>query len=298
MGTDVSFSPIEALGQLECYSSTLPEQIAERINNADVVIVNKVVMDRTAIDAAHLLKLICVAATGTNNVDITYANSKRIPVKNAVDYSTESVVQITFSHILALMCSSHYFDNYVKSGEYSKSIHFTNTGRTFFELNGKNFGVIGMGTIGKRVAKIATLFGAKVSYYSTNGIAHNKEYPSVTLNELLAKSDVISIHATLNEKTKNLISLEELKKMKASAIIVNMGRGGIVNEGDLAEALNYDLIAGAAVDVFVREPIPADHPYLKIKNSEKIILSPHIGWASKEARKLLVEKIVENIKSI
>ncbi len=298
MGTDISLSPIEELGQLKCYDTTLPEQREERIKDADVVIVNKVVMDKATIDAAPSLKLICVAATGTNNVDIPYAASKGIPVKNAVAYSTESVVQITFTHILALLSNSHYFDNHVKNGDYSKSINFTNTEKTFAEISGMNFGIIGMGTIGRRVAEIAELFGANVSYYSTNGVAHNKKYPSVSLNELLAKSDIISIHAPLNEKTQNLITLEELKKMKTSAIIVNMGRGGIINEEDLAKAIDYDLIAGAAVDVYVQEPIPSDHPYLKIKKSEKILLSPHIGWASKEARMLLVEKIAANIKSI
>lgn len=298
LGTDVSLSPIEALGQLKCFPSTLPEEVIGRVKDAEVVIVNKVVIDKKVIDAAHNLRLICVAATGTNNVDTTYANSKGISVKNAVAYSTESVAQITFSHILGLICKLEYFDNAVKSGEYSKSVHFTNTERTFFELKGKNFGIIGMGAIGKRVAEIASLFGSKVSYYSTNGVAHCKDYPSVTLDELLAKSDIISVHAPLNEKTKNLISLEQLKKMDPNAIIVNMGRGGIINEEDLAKALNLDLIAGAAVDVYVQEPIPSDHPYLKIKNREKIIFSPHIGWASKEARKLLVEMIAANIESI
>ncbi|MEN6617958.1 MAG: D-2-hydroxyacid dehydrogenase [Rikenellaceae bacterium] len=298
LGTDISFSPIEALGQLKCFSSTSPEEVTERIKNADVVIVNKVLIGKTAIDAASNLKLICVAATGMNNVDISYANSMGIPVKNAVAYSTESVAQITFSHILGLVCNLQYFDRTVKSGEYSKSKHFTCTDRTFFELKGKNFGIIGMGTIGKRVAEIATMFGARVSYYSTNGVPHCKEYPSLSLDELLAKSDIISIHAPLNDKTKNLISLEQLKRMKTSAFIVNMGRGGIINEEDLVKALNFDIIAGAAVDVYEKEPIPSDHPYLKIKDTEKIILSPHIGWASKEARELLIDMIAANIKSI
>ena len=295
LGADVSLAPIEALGQLKCYSSTTPELVGERVGNADVMIVNKVLIGKAEIDAAPKLKLICVAATGMNNVDIEYANSKGIPVKNVVGYSTDSVAQITFSLVLALISKLEYFDNYVKTGEYCKSEHYTCTDRTFFELKGKNFGIIGMGTIGKRVAEIATVFGAKVSYYSTNGVAHCKDYPSVSLEELLAKSDIISIHAPLNNKTKNLIALEQLKKMKPDAFIVNMGRGGIINEVDLAHALNADIIAGAGVDVYEREPIQANHPYLSITNKEKIIFTPHIAWASREARKLLVEMIAANI---
>lgn len=298
IGSDVSLKPLEELGDFICYPSTSPEQVAERVKDADVLIVNKVLTGKNEIDAAPNLKLICVAATGMNNVDIPYANSKGIPVKNAVAYSTDSVAQITFSLVLALISKLGYFDNHVKTGEYCKGNHYTCIDRTFFELKGKDFGIIGMGTIGKRVAEIAKVFGANVSYYSTNGTPHCKEYPSVTLDELLVKSDIISVHAPLNDKTRNLISLNELMKMKTTAFIVNMGRGGIINEEDLAKALDLDLIAGAAVDVYENEPLPADHPYLKITNMEKIILTPHIGWASVEARKLLVKKIAENVTVI
>jgi glycerate dehydrogenase len=270
----------------------------ERVKEADILIVNKVIIGKKEIDSAPNLKLICVAATGTNNVDIPYASSKGIKVKNAVSYSTESVAQITFAHILSLVCNMPYFDNHVKNGDYCQSKHFTNTEKTFFELKGKVFGIIGMGNIGKRVAQIASVFGAKVVYYSTSGVPHNIDYPSVTLDELLLKSDIISIHSPLNEKTKNLISLPQLKMMKTTAYIVNMGRGGIINEEDLAKALDFDLIAGAATDVYVNEPISENHPFLKLKRRDKIVLSPHIGWASKEARKLLIEMIAENIKAI
>ncbi|PKP41286.1 MAG: hydroxyacid dehydrogenase, partial [Bacteroidetes bacterium HGW-Bacteroidetes-10] len=284
-------------GELVLWSHSFPEDIAERVKEADVVIVNKVRMFAEQIDSAPNLRLICVAATGTNNVDIPYANSKGIQVKNVVGYSTDSVAQITFGSLLALMNHSAYFDNCVKSGEYSKSLHFTDTGRSFTEIAGKRFGIIGMGTIGKRVAAIATAFGAKVSYYSTGGSAHCSDYPSVSLNELLSESDIISIHAPLSDKTNNLISLEQLKMMKQSGIIMNMGRGGIINEADLAIALDSGIIAGAATDVFVQEPVPADHPYLKVKNRERLILTPHIGWAGENAKNVLIKGIAENIKS-
>ncbi len=298
LGEGISYGKIEEMGSLICYPSTKEEDIIERIKDAEVVISNKVEVRKRHIDEAKKLKLICVAGTGTNNIDSAYAQSKGVPVKNAVGYSTESVVQITFASLLSLINSISYFDRCVKSGDYSKSLHFTDTGRSFFELNGKNYGIIGMGAIGKRVAAIATAFGAKVSYYSTQGAAHCKEYQAVTLEELLTKSDIISIHAPLNEKTKNLIAMEELKIMKPNAYILNMGRGGIVNEKDLAQSINFGLIAGAAVDVYEIEPLPSDHPYLKIVDNERIILTPHIAWASREARRVLVDKIAENIKTI
>jgi len=297
LGESISYKLLEELGELVLWSHSFPEDIAERVKEADVVIVNKVRMFAEQIDSAPNLRLICVAATGTNNVDIPYANSKGIQVKNVVGYSTDSVAQITFGSLLALMNHSAYFDNCVKSGEYSKSLHFTDTGRSFTEIAGKRFGIIGMGTIGKRVAAIATAFGAKVSYYSTGGSAHCSDYPSVSLNELLSESDIISIHAPLSDKTNNLISLEQLKMMKQSGIIMNMGRGGIINEADLAIALDSGIIAGAATDVFVQEPVPADHPYLKVKNRERLILTPHIGWAGENAKNVLIKGIAENTKS-
>ena len=295
LGKDVSFSQLEGLGNLVCYPYTSPEQIIERVADAQVIIVNKVVLGKSEIDAAPSLKLICVAATGTNNIDVKYADSKGVPVKNVSGYSTESVAQITFSHMLNLVNHSSFFDSLVKSGEYSKSRHFTNTDRSFFELKGKSLGIIGMGTIGQRVAQIAEAFGMKISYYPTSGVPHCKQYPAVTLDELLTKSDIITIHAPLNERTKNLITLDELKLMKTDGYIINMGRGGIINESDLAKALDFDLIAGAAMDVFEKEPVPADHPFLNLKNPEKIIFTPHIAWASREARKVLLQKIADNI---
>ncbi len=298
LGNDVDLSPIEKLGVLTSYDNSLRDQVKSRIKDADVVIVNKINLGAEEFEAAPNLKLVCVAATGTNNIDMASANKAGIKVMNVVDYSTESVAQITFASLLSLICSIGYYDNVVKSGAYSQSQFFTDSGRSFYELKGKCFGIVGMGNIGKRVASIAASFGCKVYYYSTNGIAHCKDYPSVSLEELLQKSDVISIHSPLNEKTKNLISLKEMKEMKTSAILINMGRGGIVNESDLVQSLNFGLIAGAVIDVYEDEPIKSDHPYMKIKDKEKVILTPHIGWASIEARKVLVDKLAENIKSV
>jgi glycerate dehydrogenase len=296
LGESVDYSAIEQFGELKLYPHTSIEEVNERVSKARVVIVNKVKLYKEQIDAAPLLKLICVAATGTNNVDTEYAKSKGVEVKNVVAYSTESVVQITFGSILALLNHTQYFDNIVKSGEYSKSPHFTDTGRSFSEIAYKKFGIIGMGTIGKRVAEVASAFGAKIMYYSTSGVPHFKKYPAVTLEELLSTSDIISIHSPLNDKTKNLISMKEIRLMKPDAIIVNMGRGGIVNEQDLAKAIDFDLIAGASTDVYEQEPIPADHPFLCVKNREKLILTPHIGWSGETAKKRLLEGIAANIE--
>jgi len=297
IGKDISLSPLEPLGKLKVYSTSLQDEVAGRIKQADIIITNKVQIRQAEMDNAPKLKLICITATGTNNVDLEYAAKKGIAVKNVAGYSTESVVQTTFASILSLLNSTAYFDQYVKSGAYSTSPIFTHYGQTFWEMTGKNFGIIGMGTIGKRVAEVATAFGAKVYYYSTSGNNNCETYLRLSLEELLQTCDIVSIHAPLNDKTKNLITHNELKLMKPTAFIANMGRGGIINEKDLAKALNENLIAGAAVDVFEQEPIPADHPYLAVKNKQKLMLTPHIAWGSAEARKRLLELTAKNIET-
>lgn len=296
MGSDISLEPIASLGEFVSYESSTPEQALERVKDCDVLVVNKVWVDKKLIDAAPSLKLICIAATGINNIDVEYANSKGIPVKNAVNYSTESVAQVTLMQMLSLVGKSRNFDDYVKSGKYSESGCFTNVAETFFELKGKTLGIIGLGNIGRRVAGFADLFGMNVIYFSASGNPHSDKYRCVSLDELLASSDIVSIHAPMNEKTRNLVRYDDLAKMKPSAYLLNMGRGGIVNEEDLAKALDDNLIAGAAVDVFVQEPFGKDHPYLNMKNKDRIMLTPHIAWASREARVLLIEKIAENIR--
>ncbi len=297
IGSDISLSPIANLGEFTTYPFTKPDEVFDRIKDADVIITNKVIIGKEQVDAAPKLKLICVAATGTNNVDIPYANSKGIPVKNAIGYSTESVVQITFAMVLTMVCKMSYFDNAVKSGNYSKGPSFTDVSKCFFELKGKKYGVIGLGNIGNKVARIAQAFGMEVVYYSTSGTAHSNEFKNVSLEELMQTCDVISVHAPLNERTNNLITYNYLKLMKPTAYIFNLGRGGIINEADIVEALNENLLAGAGIDVFCKEPLPLDSPYLKVNNPDKILLTPHIGWASKEARACLIDKIAENIKN-
>ena len=295
---DVSFAPISALGELECYQTSSREESLERVKDAEILIINKILVDKELIDAAPSLRLICEAATGVNNIDLEYAASKGIPVRNAVGYSTDSVVQMTFMMILSLVGKCRYFDDFVKSGEYSRSGLFTNVDRMFFELRGKRLGIIGLGNIGGRVAMVGEAFGMAVSYFSTSGTSHSKDYPSVSLDTLMSESDIISIHAPYNQRTAGLIGETELRMMKPSAYIVNMGRGGIVDEAALAKAIDEGRIAGAGVDVFTAEPLPSDNPLMNVRNLDRLILTPHIGWASTEARQRLVQMIADNISSI
>lgn len=288
---------LDRFGEVVYYPISTPEQAVERIREADIVITNKAIVNKDAIEGSEKLQLICIAATGTNNIDMEAAARRGIPVKNVSGYSNNSVAQVTFALLLELVNKIPYFDSYVKDGFYSGNDIFTHFGRPFFELNGKRFGIIGLGNIGSRVAEIATAFGAEVVYYSSSGKNTNQPYRRLELDEFLRESDIVSIHAPLNEHTHNLINYERLKLMKRSAILLNTGRGGIIDEDDLARALNEDLIAGAGIDVFSKEPIIPTNPLLKIKNKEKIILTPHIAWSTIESRTLLMEKVSDNIEA-
>jgi glycerate dehydrogenase len=297
IGEVMAIKKIAELGSYTAFDFTPPEQRTERIKGNQIVITNKVIIDKPVMDACPELKLICISATGMNNVDLNYAKEKGIEVRNVAGYSTESVAQMTFSMLFYLLAKMPYFDHYVKSGEYAKSPIFTNHGRSFWELKGKQFGIVGLGAIGKRVASLAEAFGAKVVYYSTSGNNLNGPYPAISFDELIRTSDVISIHCPLNERTENLFGYEQFNKMKSSAILLNAGRGKIVNEGELAKALNENLIAAAGLDVLEYEPIKANNALLSLNNPEKIFIAPHIAWISQEAREELVEGIYSNIVS-
>lgn len=297
IGNDISFEELESLGNFVKYDNTTPENVSDRLKDADIVITNKTRITAEIMAACHL-RLICVAATGMNNVDLDAAAKAGIAVKNVAGYSTDSVVQLTYGILFALMMHISWFDNYVKSGEYSKSSLFTCYDRTFSELSGKQIGIIGMGTIGKRSAAAGISFGANVVYYSTSGNNNSAPYTRLELDELLKTSDIVLIHAPLNDQTRNLINAEKLKLMKPSALLVNTGRGHIVNEADLVEAINAETVAGAALDVFSKEPLPKDSPLLNVKYPDRLILTPHIAWTGIEARKRLLRGIVNNIVSM
>lgn len=287
---------LSKLGKLDSYESTAPEQVVERCKGKEIVIVNKVEMTEEVMTQLPDLKLICVAATGINNVDLNYTGNNGIEVKNVAGYSTDSVAQLTFTMLLYLVTKPYYYDTYVKSGAYSRSDSFTHHNEPFWELKGKRMGIIGLGTIGRQVARIAESFGMEVIFYSTTGRNNHISYKRFELEDLLKSSDVISIHAPLNNQTRDLITYDRMKLMRPCAILLNLGRGGIVNERDLAKALNENVIAAAGIDVMEQEPINADNPLLKLFDKEKILITPHMAWASKESRELLVEKIARNIE--
>lgn len=294
---ELDFDKLREFGELAYYDTTKPEEVVERIKDANIVLTNKVVLNENNLKEAKNLELICETATGFNNIDIVYAKNNNIAVTNVAGYSTNTVAQHTFATVLSLYDKLSYYDNYVKSGDYAKSGLFTNVSKPFYELEGKTWGIIGFGAIGKKVAKIAEIFGVNVIYYSTSGKNSNSEYKRVDFKALLDQSDIISIHAPLNKDTQGLINYDALKNMKKSSILVNMGRGPIVVEADLAKALDEELIAGAALDVFEVEPIKEDNPLISIRNKENLVVTPHIAWASVEARVRLFEEVINNIKA-
>lgn len=294
---DTDLSGFDALGEVTIFQKTGPEETLERIKDADVVVTNKVVITKEMMLHTLHLKLIAIAATGMNNVDTQAAKELGIEVKNVAGYSTASVVQHTFAMLFYLLEHSHYYDDVVKSGRYSKSGVFTDVSRPFWEVSGKKWGIVGLGAIGKGVAEAATAFGADILYYSTSGKNSFAKYKRVTLDELLMQSDIVSIHAPLNERTRNLIGYEELAKMKENAILLNLGRGGIVDEEAVAKIVDEkELFIG--LDVFEKEPLPESSPLLRVKNEDRLHLTPHIAWTSEEARKKLVEGVIANIKEI
>lgn len=294
---DVELEKLKEIGEVFYYDTTLENEVSDRIKDANIVLTNKVVLNRENLIEAKNLEFIAEVATGFNNIDIDYAKERGIAVANVAGYSTTAVVQHTLATALALFDEVLFYDNFVKSGQYSASGLFTCLDKPYYEIEGKIWGIIGLGNIGRRVAKIAEAFGAKVIYYSTSGKNSSEDFERVSLDELLKQSDVISIHAPLNNNTLGLINYEALCKMKKSAILINMGRGPIVVEKDLAKAIDEEEIRGAALDVFEIEPIKEDNELLNIKNKDRLILSPHIAWASVESRDRLFKEVVENIKA-
>ena len=297
LGDVDNLNMLKEAGNYRAYKLTLPEQRIEHIGDAEIIITNKVLIDKYVMDSCQQLKLVCISATGMNNVDLEYAEKKGIQVKNVAGYSTESVAQAAFSMLFFLLHQSNYYNNYVESGEYCNSPIFTHYGPSFWELKGKTFGIVGLGTIGRRVAELAEAFGCSVVYHSTSGKNLNAGYTQLPLDELLKLSDVVSIHCPLNDSTLNLLGAEQLGFMKPSAILLNLGRGGIVNEAALADAIDSNVIGGAAVDVLTREPVLPENPLLNVKNKSKLFITPHNAWASMESRRLLVEKLSANIKN-
>ena len=296
LGSDLDLSPLDAFGEVIRYETTQPDQTLSRIQTADIVITNKVVITASMMEESPNLKLICIAATGMNNVDLVSAQTMGIAVRNVAGYSTPSVVQHTFTMALHLIGQMPHYASVVPSGAWSRSGLFTDVSHPFGELAGKQWGIIGLGAIGQEVAKVATAFGAEVSYHSTSHTNLSQPYPHQSLDTLLEHSDILSIHAPLTEQTTNLIDTPQLNCLKPHAILLNLGRGGIVNESALAAALNSrELYAG--LDVLTQEPIAPDNPLLHLTHPQRLLITPHIAWASIEARGRLLQGIVANIEA-
>lgn len=298
VGPDIPVDCFEELGDVTYYRNTVTlEEVRERVKDADIIVANKSPMCKESLQDAPHVKLICEFATGYDNCDLAYCKSRGIRVTNVVDYCTAMVAQHTFTLALALSQKLPYYDNYVKSGAYSAQDRFSNFDVPFYELEGKTWGIVGMGNIGKRVARIATAFGCKVIFHSVTGKSTCTDYPQVDKDTLLAESDFLSLHCPLSDLSRNFIDKEALQKMKTNAILINVARGPVVNNTDLYEALVSGKIAGAGLDVLEKEPLQLSNPLSRIKDSNQLIITPHLAWGSVEARTRCVEGAYDNIRA-
>lgn len=298
VGVDISVERFAELGELVTYSNTVTvEEVAERVKDADIVIANKAPMNEASLKDAKKLKMIEEFATGYDNVDLEYCKSREITVCNVRDYSTAAVAQHSFALALFLIEKLHYYDNYVKSGAYGNQGRFSNFDEVFWELEDKTWGIVGMGNIGRKVAKIAESFGCRVIFYSASGNSTCTDYERVDFDTLLARADILSLHCPLSDKTRNLIDLAAMKKMKKSAVLINVARGPVVNNEDLYTALTENEIAAAGLDVLEKEPIQPENPLGKFMDSNRLIITPHMAWASVEARERCVEGAYQNVKN-
>ena len=297
-GTDISMDCFQDFGEVTYYRNTVTiEEVQERVKEADIIIANKSPLNEQTLKDAPNVKLICELATGFDNVDLSYCTSRGIKVCNVRDYSTGMVAQHTLTLALALSQKLMHYDTYVKSGAYSAQDRFSNFDLPFYELEGKTWGIVGMGNIGKRVAKLATAFGCKVIFHSVTGKSTCTEYPQVDKATLLKESDFLSLHCPLSDLSLNFIDREALQQMKKTAILINVARGKVVNNVDLYEALVAGEIQAAGLDVVEAEPLELSNPLSKLKDSTRLIITPHLAWASVEARTRCVEGVYKNIEA-
>lgn len=292
LGDDINLNIFD--GEVEIFGTTMPEEVENRISDAGVVIVNKIKLGRENLKNAKDLKLICVAATGYDNIDTDYCKEAGIAVCNVKGYSTQSVAQLTVSMALSLMMHQKTYNDFVVSGEYTKSGVANRLSPTFYEVDGKTWGVVGLGNIGKQVAKVAEALGCNVLAYKR---APDEKYNCVDLLELVEKSDIISVHLPASEETKGIVSRELISKMKKNAILVNVARGAVVDEEALCDAVLEKKLGGIGIDVYTKEPFDETHCYNKIKHFDNVLLTPHIAWGAYEARERCLEEIKKNIES-
>ncbi|MBD5460914.1 MAG: hydroxyacid dehydrogenase [Lachnospiraceae bacterium] len=298
VGPDIDMSCFQDLGNVTYYLNTVSQQeVAERVRDADVVVVNKAPMNEASLRDALHLKLICELATGYDNCDLGYCKSRGIKVCNVADYCSGMVAQHTFALALALVQKLAHYDHYVKSGAYSAQDRFSNFDIPFTELEGKTWGIVGMGNIGRRVAKIASAFGCRVIFHSVTGKSRVTDYPQVDKDTLLAESDFLSLHCPLSDLSRNFIDRQALQKMKKTAVLINVARGPVVNNTDLYEALLTGEIMAAGLDVLEQEPLRPENPLSRLQDSNQIIITPHLAWGSVEARTRCVAEVYKNIES-
>jgi len=294
LGKDLSLEPLNEVGEVTVYNYSTPEEVKERITDCEVVILNKIKLNETNLCYAKSLKLVCIAATGYDNVDVSYCKQNGIAVCNVVGYSTNSVALITVSMALALVSHLREYQDYVVSGEYTKSGIPNRLEPTYHELDGMTWGIVGLGNIGKKVAQIASAMGCRVI---ANKRTVEEGYELCNLDTLMKNSDIISIHTPLNDSTRGLISADRIALMKKNAFLINVARGAVVDECALAKAVIDKKIAGIGVDVYSTEPFTEDHPFNAIKYMSNVCLTPHNAWGAYEARVRCLNDIVENIKS-
>lgn len=297
IGFDIDVDLFAKLGDFTYHNTADVETSKTLIKDADVVIFNKTKMNEEILAGAPNVKLLCVTATGFDNIDLEYAQKRGIAACNIKDYSTPAVVQHTFALALSVLEKIRYYDDYVKSGAYSEQMGFSHFEKTYFELQGKTWGIIGLGNIGRGVAKVAEAFGCKVIFYSASGSNTTMDYERVDFDTLCAQADILSLHCPLSDKTRGIMNLDAFRKMKETAVLVNVARGPVVNEEDLYIALTEGLIAGAGLDVLSKEPMDKNNPLGKIRDSEKLIITPHMAWASVEARTRCMEEVYRNIEA-
>lgn len=297
LGHDVDLSAFYELGEVKMYPVANQEDVVDLIKDANIVVTNKNILKEEQLKGLSDLQLICLTATGYNNVDIEYCKQHGIKVANVKGYSTDTVAQHTLSLALHLIEKNNLYDRYVKSHEYSRSGMFSYFGYSFHDLSSMTWGIVGLGNIGRKVAEIVQTMGARVQYYSTSGRNSTSDFQQVDLETLLKTSDIISIHAPLNESTLHLFNKETMSQMKKESYLINVGRGPIVVEKDLVELLNDGWFAGVGLDVFEVEPIPDDSCLYDIKDQDKVILTPHVAWGSIESRTRLVHEVYLNIKA-
>lgn len=298
VGVDTPVDCFEELGVVTCYpNTTTAEEVRERTKDADIIVANKARLNEESLRESPNVKLICEFATGFDNCDLAYCNSRGIKVANVADYCTDMVAQHTFTLMLTLLQKLPHYDEYVKSGAYAAQDRFSNFDEPFTELAGKTWGIVGMGHIGKKVAQIATAFGCRVIFHSVTGKSTVTEYEQVDKDTLLRESDFLSLHCPLSDLTRDFIDKEALRKMKKTAVLVNVARGPVVNNADLYDALMNGEIMAAGLDVLEKEPLQLSNPLSKIKDSNRLIITPHLAWASVEARFRCVNEAYLNAKA-